>query len=174
MFTARIARTGTWAGGMLLAATVAFAQTPPPASPTTPPTPASPVNPVTTPQAPASNNQTSPVTITGCVQKADSSTSAGLGYVLKNGVLGGSGATTGAASATAGPDYNLTSTTTGVQLGDHVGHQVEVKGVLMPSGGAAAQSSAQPGSTLGSTAAAAAQTLTVTSVKMLSSTCSAR
>lgn len=181
MFRTPIGRSGIYAGGMLLAATLAFAQTPPPPSPTAPPTPASPVNPVTPPQAPASSMQTTPVTITGCVQRADGAVSSGLGFVLKNGVVANSAAaTTGTATtpAAVGVDYSLVTIASTVQLADHIGHQVEVKGALMPGGlgsnSAQAGNSAQSGNTTASTTAAGTQTLTVTSVRMLSSTCATR
>ena len=149
MSITRMTRTGLWTGGLMLSASIALAQAPPPPSPQTPSsqTPSSSA-PTTEPSQAASSTYGSPVTITGCVQQATSSSAGAGGFVLKN--SSGRGATPNSGSSSSNPSSTYPSTTSpsstspstmgqefqlspgssSVQLADHVGHQVEVTGTF--------------------------------------------
>ncbi len=168
MSITRIFGTGAWTSGVVLAASMAFAQTPPttqPASPQTPSTPST-SSPTTSGDQSTSSSYGSPVTITGCVQRADSSASGtgGSGFVLKSTGSGSSSSSpssgsptssstpssTGSPSSpssTTGQEYQLMAGSSSVQLADHVGHQVEVTGTM--GSGASPSSSGTTGSTSG-------------------------
>jgi hypothetical protein len=119
------------------------------------------------------------VTVTGCVQRADSmptgtsgtagaSTSVAPSFILANvtsgsssATIGTSGVTPSASSATAS-SYRLDADDS--KLNSHVGHRVEISGTLEP---ASASPAGEPGAASGS-----APKLKVDSVKMIASTCS--
>jgi hypothetical protein len=145
MSITRMIRTGVWAGGLMLSASVAAAQAPPPPSPQPPSsqTPSSPT-PTAAPDQATSSTYGSPVTITGCVQQATgSSAGAGDGFVLRN-ASGRSGSSSSSPSSTypsstspsstspstMGQEFQLMPGSSSVQLADHVGHQVEVTGTF--------------------------------------------
>ena len=136
-----------WTSGLVLSASVAFAQTPSPSTPQTPSsqtpsteTPSSQTPSTSSPATTAQSGSTygSPVTVTGCVQQATgSSAGAGGGYVLRNSSGRGSSSSSSTASSStttspsasaAGQDVQLMAGSSSVQLADHVGHQVEVTG----------------------------------------------
>jgi hypothetical protein len=193
-------RTGSWAGGLLLLASVTFAQTPPATQPTPSQTPpASPSTPGTEPKTTTDQRTDyqgsgSPITVTGCVQRADatsSSTGAG-GFVLKPSRSASSSSSTSttspsssssSATSSMGQEYQLMAGSSGVSLADHVGHMVEVRGTVAagatPGSSASSPSSAdptrpgstQPGQSTSSATPAAGLSLNVTSVRMISSSC---
>jgi hypothetical protein len=147
-----------------------------------------------------SESQT-PITVTGCLQKADSMSGGATGtsgtatssasgserFVLANarmgsgssgsagtsGTSGTSGATTGGSSAS-GSTYALEGTAS--ELSPHVGHEVEIRGRVESS---SSSSSSSTPTTAGGTSSATSssssnQRLRVESVKMVSSSCSSK
>jgi len=160
----------TWSAACV-AATFAFsaaliAQSPPPSQP-----------------PPSSSSKAGTVTVTGCIERANSAGTTGTsgtagasagGFILANATMGSSSATS---SPTTPPAAAGTSMSKGSQyrldaddakLSPHVGHKVEVTGTVEPS------SSAPPaaaGTATGSSAANAPK-LKVDSVKMVSASCS--
>lgn len=123
--------------GLCLAVLLSFsaglaAQQPPPAKPTTPPT---------MPQTPAATmaKDDKSVTVVGCLQKGDKPNT----WILTN-VTGDTAAIFGTASTrpstpgaagTSGTAMTVTlQPTAGVNLAEHVGHQIEVIGMVVPQG----------------------------------------
>jgi hypothetical protein len=130
------------------------------------------------------------VTVTGCLRAGDEPNT----YVLQDvkwddkdksatGAAAGAGAATGtagaASAAMAATKIKLIGAPAGVQLSEHVGHTVQITGMLAPAakataGGAAAGTGAATGTagTAGAAAGAAKdQALNVRTVKMVSSSC---
>ncbi|HEY2908488.1 MAG TPA: hypothetical protein VGJ29_21455 [Vicinamibacterales bacterium] len=141
------------------------------------------------------------VTVTGCLQRGDSaggatgtsgsatSSSAASSsdkFVLANAHMGsGASSTPGATGATTGTSGSATSSSgssmsgakyelegSATELKDHVGHEVEIKGRIENSSSATTGSAATGSAT--SSSASSSQKLTVESVRMIASTCSAK
>jgi hypothetical protein len=169
--------------GTCLAAVLGFAlsaaaqQTP--TTPQTPPT----TTPQTAPTSPYPSSQSADqssksdkagksTTLTGCVQ---SGTTAGT-YELTNIKGKGSMASSESSSSSASSSKTVKLVAAaGVDLSQHVGHQVEVKG-SMGMGSASASASAPPSAASPSASASASsdsKEFNVTDVKMVSATCSA-
>ena len=137
----------------------------------------------TTSQDPSTASQRmkgGPLTISGCLKAGDTAGTYTLTKVKAGGAAGttgdtaAGGAAAGASSSSDKGDVNLTASASDVDLSKHVGHQIEVTGT--PKAGATAGGAA---TTTGDTAAGAAGTsgrsaksLNVTSVKMISESCS--
>jgi hypothetical protein len=129
------------------------------------------------------------VTVTGCLRAGDEPNT----YVLQDvkwddkdksatGAAAGTGAPTGtagaASAAMAATKIKLIGAPAGVQLSEHVGHTVQITGMLAPAaakstaGGAAAGAATGTAGTAGAAASAAKdQALNVRTVKMVSSSC---
>ena len=129
------------------------------------------------------------VTVTGCLRAGDEPNT----YVLQDvkwddkdksatGAPAGAGAATGtagaASAAMAATKIKLIGAPAGVQLSEHVGHTVQITGMLAPAaakstaGGAAAGAATGTAGTAGAAAGAAKdQALNVRAVKMVSSSC---
>jgi len=143
--------------------------------------------------SPQSGRHGGPMTVTGCVKAGDTSGTYMLTDIQRSDAGGGSGATTttGAATTTAGGQGRgmgqlmLNSGAPDVDLSAHVGHKVEVTGMMSGgrgrmAGGAA--TTADTGAGSGSTSAATTtggqggargmRSMNVTSVKMIASSCS--
>jgi hypothetical protein len=144
--TSRARRVLSVASGLLLTATLSFAQPPP----QTPPVPQDPT-PVPDPRtqdlakpepkvpqpAPAGRLTPSEAKFTGCLQRGQASTATqgGEGATLAGGYVLAQATTTRAKDAEkgeAGPggtkEYRLVPKDDSIKLADHVGHQVELKG----------------------------------------------
>ena len=136
-------------------------QTPPSTPPSTPSpsTPSSPTNPYPSAQADKAGKE---VKLTGCIQAGTSASSFELTNIKKG------DSPSAAAGGAASKNVKLTAGS-GVDLAAHVGHTVEVSGTWAKSGdtpSAASPSASAAGSAM-------AKELTVSNVKMVSSTCSA-
>jgi hypothetical protein len=133
--------------------------------------------PTSQPPAQSQQKDDKAVTVTGCLKAGSTAgtyelTNAKMGSGSGTSATGTSGAAgaSGAASASAGQTIRLMGDPSGAKLSDHVGHTVQVTGKMAASGSSATGTSGTGTSgTAGS--AAAAKTLDVDSVKMVSSTC---
>ena len=199
--------------GVLLASALASAQ-PPPVEPARPKDPAPALAPkppdLQKPQpkpdvpAPAGRLTKSDLELTGCLQRAEApagarrdTASAGAaaapplagGYVLRQATVARDKATKEGAppspSTQGGREYRLVARDDSIKLGDHVGHEVTVKGEITlaaepaaPTSTDSATSSSRPSGSAGvetpagAPAMASAVTVSVTSLKMVSATCS--
>jgi len=131
-------------------------------------------NPSQTPSSSSSQTKMdNKVTVTGCVQRADTAAPTGTSgstaaasssskFILENAKSGSSSSsstagTTGSASSATASSYKLDADD--AKLTPHVGHKVEISGTIESASSAASSSMSSP-------------TLKVDSVKMIASTCS--
>jgi hypothetical protein len=155
---------------MFALAVSASAQTPPSQPPSTPsPAPASPTSPYPSGQASATAERGG-TKVTGCIQAGTQAGSFELTNV-KKGDSASSSATAPAPGASASPSSSDKSTvklvaSPSVDLSTHVGHTVEVSGKWAAAAGGDAAAAPSASSSMG-------KEFQVSSIKMVSSTCSA-
>jgi len=169
---------GTCFAAVLGFALSAAAQQTPQTAPQTPTTPQ------TAPTSPYPSSQSSDMStkadkgksskLTGCIQ---SGTTAGT-FELSN-IKGNKMASSSADSSSASSSSSSSSKTVklvaaaGVDLSQHVGHQVEVNGSWAPSASASASAPSSSSAPAASASASGDKEFNVTDVKMVSATCSA-
>jgi hypothetical protein len=144
--------------------------------------------------APAGRLTKSDTKFSGCIQRAEASAAPegaadgarlSAGFVLKNATTTLAKDAKDGAPPTGTKEYRLVPDGDRIKLAEHVGHQVEVMGKISLEGASASPtstdastSSSRPSGSTGvssppsAAATAAPVTLTVTSLKMVSSTCS--
>lgn len=155
------------------------AQTTPPQTtpPQTPPQTTSPTQPPAGQSM--SRDAAKSVTVTGCL-KAGETPEAFMLSDLKwdskgsTGAVGTSGTGAPATAPIAASSIKLTGSPSGTKLSEHVGHTVEVTGMLSDSKGSAAGSTTTEPAAPAKSSAAMGPALDVRSVKMVSSTCTAK
>lgn len=114
-------------------------------------------------QSSGSSGQTSPSS-----QTSSQSSGAGNETTVRGCLSGSSGNYT--LTSDSGTTYQITGDTS--KLSDHVGHQVEIKGTTSPSSSSPGGAASSSGAT--SQGGASQQTLSMTSMKHISSTCTSK
>jgi hypothetical protein len=169
--------------GTCFAAVLGFALSAAAQTPTTPQTPPT-TTPQTAPTSPYPSSQSADQSshadkagkstkLTGCVQAGTTAGTFELTNIKGKGSMASSAdsasaSSAGASASSSGKTVKLVAAA-GVDLSQHVGHQVEVTGSL----GMGASASASPSASAPSASASTDKEFNVTDVKMVSATCSA-